>query len=80
VLERRTTAQAAQFRLDHCSQIAGGVVTKLNHAARLAFEHDNHASSDLGCWNCHYLFDLSALNRFCVAAGLQPDGDCKRRV
>jgi hypothetical protein len=34
------------------------MVTKLNYSARLALEHYHHASSDLGCWNCHYLLNL----------------------
>jgi hypothetical protein len=52
-------AQAAQFCLDHCPQVAGRMMTELNYAARLALEHYHHASSDLGCWNCHYLLNLS---------------------
>jgi len=30
------------------------MVTKFNDAARFAFEYNHHASSNLGCWNCHY--------------------------
>jgi hypothetical protein len=29
-------------------------VTKFNDFARLALENDDHASTNLGCWNCHY--------------------------
>jgi hypothetical protein len=62
MLERRSGAQAAQFGLDHGPQVSRRVVTEFNYAAGLALEHNNHASSDLGCWNCHYLLILSSLN------------------
>ena len=31
------------------------MVPKFDDAAGLTFEHDDHAFSDLRCWNCHWL-------------------------
>jgi hypothetical protein len=59
MFERRAGAQTAQLGLNHCAKISRRVVTKLDDAARLAFKHYHHASSDLRCWNCHYSLDLS---------------------
>ena len=58
MFEGRSAAQAAQLRLDHRAQISRRMVTKFYYATWLAFENDDHASSDLGCWNCHSLFDF----------------------
>jgi len=33
-------------------------MTKFYYATWLALENYDHASSDLSCWNCHYLFDF----------------------
>jgi len=40
--------------LNHRAQISWGMVTKINDFARLALENDDHAATNLGCWNCHY--------------------------
>src|SRR5437763_15205639 len=58
MFEGRSAAQTAQLRLDHCPQTSWRVVAKFYYATWLAFEAYDHASSDLGCWNCHYLFDF----------------------
>jgi len=55
----RTSTETSQFSLNHCPQVTGSVMTKFDDAAGLAFENDYHATSDLGCWNCHCLFFLS---------------------
>jgi hypothetical protein len=56
MIERRTSAKIAQFCLHHRAQVPGSMVTEVDHLAELAFEKNDHASSDLGCWNCHYVF------------------------
>ena len=58
MFEGRSTAQTAQLCLDHCAQIPWRMVAKFYYATWLALEDYDHASSDLGCWNCHYLFDF----------------------
>src|SRR5215831_20057034 len=55
----RARSQAPQLGLNHRAQITWGMMTKFDHAAGLTFENDYHASSDLGCWNCHCLCFLS---------------------
>jgi hypothetical protein len=45
--------------LDHRAQIAGRVMPKVDYFAELALEKNDHASSNLRCWNCHYLWSLS---------------------
>jgi len=35
------------------------MVPKFDDTAGLTFKHDDHAFSDLRCWNCHLLSDLS---------------------
>src|SRR3954471_25062167 len=54
MLERRSATEAAELCLNHRAQIAGRVMTKFDYAAGFTFENDDHAFSDLGCWNCHY--------------------------
>jgi hypothetical protein len=34
------------------------VMPKVDHFAELALEQDDHAASDLGCWNCHYVLQV----------------------
>src|ERR1041385_4019436 len=76
MLERRSGAKAAQFGLNHRTQIAGGVVTKFDYAAGLAFKNDDHALSNLGCWNCHSDY-LSSY--FDERYRQEPRWCCKRR-
>src|SRR5256885_2280935 len=75
MFEGRSAAQTPQLGLDHRPEISRRVVTKFHDATRLAFENDDHASSDLSCWNCHYLFDFLVMG----AHWRQTRGTCKRR-
>src|SRR5207253_224706 len=61
---------------DHCPQISWRVVAKFYYATWLAFEDYDHASSDLGCWNCHYLFDFLMI---WARSDWQTRGTCKGR-
>jgi hypothetical protein len=49
----RSGTNISQLGLHHRPQIAGCMVTEFDDFARLAFENDNHAASNLGCRNCH---------------------------
>src|SRR3954468_7647997 len=53
VLEVVARAQVLELRLDHCPQVAGGVVAELDYAARVAIEDENHSTPDLGGRHCH---------------------------
>lgn len=55
MIEGGARAQVAQLGLHHRAQVAGRVMTKIDYFAELALEKDDHASSDLGCWDCHYV-------------------------
>ena len=46
-------SNVSQFGLHHRTQIAGGMVPEFDNLARLALKNDHHASSNLGCRNCH---------------------------
>src|SRR5436190_13964167 len=70
MIERGAGAQIAQLGLHHRAQVARRVMTKVDYFAELAFEKNNHASPDLGCWNCHYasksfylVFSRAAIDR-----------------
>ena len=40
------------------------MMAKVDYFAELALEKYDHASSDLGCWNCHYVLFKSFLISF----------------
>jgi hypothetical protein len=53
MLEVRTRPQVTQLRLHHCPQVAGRMMAEIHDPARLSFEDDHHAASDLCSWNSH---------------------------
>ena len=53
MFKRRSRFDIFQLGLHHSAQITRGVVAKLNYLAGLAFENDNHASSNVRCGNSH---------------------------
>jgi len=60
------------------AQIARRVMPEIDYFAELAFEKYDHASSDLGCWNCHRILKVFLLV-WSGADRLEPRHCCKRR-
>src|SRR6266404_1388382 len=78
VIKGRSRAKIAQLGLHHSAQIAGRVMPEIDYFAELAFEKNDHASSDLGCWNCHRVLKVFLLV-WCGGDRLEPRHCCKRR-
>ncbi len=53
MFKRRAGTNVSQLGLHHCAQVAGRVVAEFDDLARLAFENDHHAASNLSCRNSH---------------------------
>jgi hypothetical protein len=53
MFKRRASADVSQLGLDHGPQISRRVMPKFNYFAWLALKNNDHALSDLSCWNCH---------------------------
>ena len=53
MFKRGSGTNISQLGLYHRPQIAWRMVSEFDDLARLAFENDNHAASNLGCRNSH---------------------------
>jgi hypothetical protein len=53
MLERVARPEILELRLNHRSEVAGRMMTKLDDAAGIAFEDDHHSAPDLCCGKCH---------------------------
>jgi hypothetical protein len=46
-------ANISQLGLDHCTQVAGGMMSEFEDFARLAFKNYNHTAPNLSCRDSH---------------------------
>jgi hypothetical protein len=56
VLEIAPCAKVLELRLHHGAEITGRVMPKLDYATRIAIEHEDHPTPDLGGGHCHILY------------------------
>jgi hypothetical protein len=53
MFERGAGADVSELGLNHCTQVAGGMMSEFEHFARLAFKDDNHTAPNLCCRDSH---------------------------
>ena len=58
MLETAAGAKIPELRLHHRPQVARRVVAKLDYATRIAIEHENHSTPDLGGRHCHIVIPI----------------------
>src|SRR6202521_3115109 len=54
--ERKRCSNMAQFRLDESAEVARGAVLNAENGMQVIVVLDDHAGTELGCWNRHCWF------------------------